>query len=428
MYPNLYYAFKDWFGVEWTFLKLINSFGFFVAICFLVAASIVTMELKRKERNGLLTYTEEKIMVGAPASFLDLILNFFIGFLFGYKIISAFVMKDVLNDPQSFILSTKGNLLFGLFGGGLFAGIKWWEKNKEKLATPEHRVIRIWPHDRVGDMVIYAAIFGFAGAKVFDNLENWDTFIKNPIESLISFSGLTFYGGLICAGLAIAFYAKKNKIKIIHLADSFVPALMLGYAIGRIGCQISGDGDWGILNSSFISSPTGQVIPASASDFQMQLAHNSDFYLSINKSLDAVRHASVQPFWHLPDWLFAYNFPHNVISEGVRLSGCDSLQYCSQLPIPVFPTAFYETLACTILFFILWSFRTQLKKAGQITGLYLIFNGIERFTIEKIRVNNKYESLPFQPTQAEIISTIMITAGLFFFFWITKKETAAVSS
>ena len=428
MYPNLYYAFKDWFGVEWPFLKLINSFGFFVAICFLVAASIVTLELKRKERNGHLTYTEEKIMVGAPASFLDLILNFFIGFLFGYKIISAFVMKDVLNDPQSFILSTKGNLIFGLLGGGLFAGIKWWEKNKEKLATPEHRVIRIWPHDRVGDMVIYAAIFGFAGAKVFDNLENWDNFIKNPIESLISFSGLTFYGGLICAGLAIAFYAKRNKIKIIHLADSFAPALMLGYAIGRIGCQISGDGDWGILNSSFISTPTGQVIPASQSDFQMQLSHNADFYLSINKSLDVVRHASIQPFWHLPNWLFAYNFPHNVISEGVRISGCDSLQYCNQLPIPVFPTAFYETVACTILFFILWSLRTQFKKAGQITGLYLLFNGIERFTIEKIRVNNKYESLPFQPTQAEIISTVMIIAGLFFFFWITKKDTATVSS
>ena len=171
MYPNLYYAFKDWFNVDWTFLKLVNSFGFFVAICFLVAAWVLTNELKRKQGQGLLSYTEEKIIVGAPASLADLIINFILGFVLGYKIIGAFLMPDVMSDPQAFILSAKGNLPVGILIGAIFAGIKWWEKNKEKLAKPEHRVIRIWPHDRVGDLVIFAAIFGFAGAKVFHNLE-----------------------------------------------------------------------------------------------------------------------------------------------------------------------------------------------------------------------------------------------------------------
>ena len=423
MYPNLYYAFKDWFGVDWTPLKLINSFGFFVAICFLVAAWVVTEELKRKQRQGLLSCTEEKIMVGAPASIADLIINFILGFVLGYKIISAFILPDVMNDPQAFILSAKGNIPVGLLVGAIFAGLKWWEKHKEKLAKPEERYIRIWPHDRVGDLVIYAAIFGFAGAKVFHNLENWNDFIKDPIGALISFSGLTFYGGLICAGTTIAIYARRNKIRIVHLSDAFAPALMIGYAIGRIGCHISGDGDWGILNSSFISTPTGQVVAATPTDFSMILGHNMEFYLSQVKSLDAVRHISVQPFWHLPTWLFAYNYPHNVISEGTRIVGCDNLQYCSQLPIPVFPTAFYETVVCTILFFILWSLRSKLKIAGQMTGLYLIFNGLERFTIEKIRVNTKYESLPFQPTQAEIISLLLIIVGAFLLFKTAKKTT-----
>ncbi len=422
MYPNLYYAFKDWFGLDLSFLKLVNTFGFFVAICFLAAAGIVTIELRRKQGQGLLSYTEEKIRVGAPASLIDLALNAFIGFLFGYKIIAAFLMSNALSDPQSFILSGKGNLPVGIVVAIIFVGMKWWEKNKEKLAVPEERMIRIWPSDRVGDLVIYAAIFGFAGAKVFHNLENWNDFIKNPWEALISFSGLTFYGGLICAGLAIAFYAKRYKIGIIHLADSFAPALMLGYAIGRIGCQVSGDGDWGILNSSYISTPFGKVAAATDTDFRMQLGHNMDFYLSQYKTMDEVRHLSVPSFWHLPDWLFAYNFPHNVISEGTRIAGCDGFQYCNQLPIPVFPTAFYETIMCTILFFILWSLRKKLKKAGQITGLYLIFNGMERFTIEKIRVNTRYESLPFQPTQAELISSVMIIVGIVFFILVSRKK------
>jgi prolipoprotein diacylglyceryl transferase len=422
MYPNLYYAFQDLFGLDWKFLKLVNTFGFFVAICFLVSAMVVTFELRRKQQIGLLSYTEEKIMVGAPASYIDLFVNFLFGFVFGYKILGAFIIPDVLNDPQTFMLSTNGHLPLGILVGLVFCSIKWWEKNKEKLAKPEQRIIRIWPHDRVGDLVMYAAIFGFAGAKIFHNLENWDDFVKNPIEALKSFSGLTFYGGLICAGTAIILYARKEKIAIVHLADAFAPALMIGYAIGRIGCHISGDGDWGILNSHYVSTTTGQIAIAQGTDYTKALGHNFDFYASQFKNLELVRHIDIKPFWHLPDWLFAYNYPHNVISEGSRIVGCSSTQYCNQLPIPVFPTALYEVVICFFLFFVLWSLRKKLKVPGQITAIYLFLNGFERFFIEKIRVNTRYENLPFQPTQAELISSILIITGIILFIKVTTKK------
>ena len=77
MYPNLYYAFKDLFGVEWTGLRFINSFGFFVALAFIGAAFILTLELKRKEREGLLHAEEVKHVTGKPASIGDLLMNFF---------------------------------------------------------------------------------------------------------------------------------------------------------------------------------------------------------------------------------------------------------------------------------------------------------------------------------------------------------------
>jgi len=48
MYPNLYYVFKDIFGVEWNFLRVANTFGVFVAIAFIVAAIVLVAELKRK--------------------------------------------------------------------------------------------------------------------------------------------------------------------------------------------------------------------------------------------------------------------------------------------------------------------------------------------------------------------------------------------
>ncbi|HEX8334787.1 MAG TPA: diacylglyceryl transferase, partial [Segetibacter sp.] len=170
MYPNLYFAFKDLFNIEVDALKLVNSFGFFVALAFIFGAWVLTLELRRKSKLGLLTYKEEKITVGKPATALELLSNFVLGFLLGYKLIGAFIDRDALVDTQSYILSGQGNLPAGLILGLVFAGLKWFEKNKVKLAKPEERIVRIWPQDRVGDMVIYAAIFGFAGAKIFHNL------------------------------------------------------------------------------------------------------------------------------------------------------------------------------------------------------------------------------------------------------------------
>ncbi len=419
MYPNLYYAFKDFFGVEWNWLKIFNSFGFFVALAFIVSAWVLTAELRRKQSQGLLIYTEQAITVGTPASISDLLINFLLGFILGFKIIGAFTIPDALNDPQAFILSSKGNFVTGILIGLIFTGLKWWEKNKEKLAKPEERNIRIWPQDRVVDMVIIAAVFGFAGAKIFHNLENWNDFIKNPIEALISFSGLTFYGGLICAALALYFYAKKYKIPFIHLCDANAPGLMLAYAVGRIGCQVSGDGDWGILNSAFVSNTQGKLVPATVDQFNVTLQTNSTFYAEEFATFSNVQHLNVQPFWGLPNWLFGYNFPHNVINEGVPFIGCQG-QFCHYLPISVFPTAFYETVVCLILFAIIWSLRKKINIAGRLFGVYLMLNGTERFIIEKIRVNTKYNIFGFHPTQAEIISSALFVFGLILFLYAPK--------
>ncbi|MEO8584116.1 MAG: diacylglyceryl transferase, partial [Flavitalea sp.] len=94
MYPNLYYAFRDLFGIEWTGLRFINSFGFFVAFAFLAAAYVLTRELKLKERAGLMVAEDTKIIVGKPASSGELFLNFILGFLLGYKIIGLFLSDN----------------------------------------------------------------------------------------------------------------------------------------------------------------------------------------------------------------------------------------------------------------------------------------------------------------------------------------------
>ncbi len=109
MYPNLFYFFKDVFGIEIDGLKIINSFGFFVAMAFIAGAWALTSELKRKQQQGLFTYTEQEIIVGKPASIAELIIHFLLGFVFGFKIIGGFFMANAFNDPQAFLFSSQGN-------------------------------------------------------------------------------------------------------------------------------------------------------------------------------------------------------------------------------------------------------------------------------------------------------------------------------
>ena len=226
------------------------------------------------------------------------------------------------------------------------------------------------PYQLTGTIILIATLTGIIGAKIFHQLENINDFLSDPIGSLLSFSGLTFYGGLIVAAFALIYYSERNKISWKHLADIIAPALMISYAIGRIGCQLSGDGDWGIIN------------------------------------------AAPKPEWlsFLPNWLWAYDYPHNILNQGVLIEGCSG-HYCHHLVPPVFPTPVYETFTCTILFVFLWLIRKKIKVAGVLFFIYLMLNGIERFFIEKIRVNETYNILGSKITQAEIISVILFIVG-----------------
>jgi prolipoprotein diacylglyceryl transferase len=383
MYPNLYYAFRDLFGVEWTFLRFVNSFGFFVAIGFIVSAIVLAKELQRKSKEGLFQPTEMQVMVGQPATATDLILNFLLGFLLGYKILALFIMdSSATEDPQAFIFSTMGSWPAGIGLGLLFAGLKWWDKKKHQLERPEKRTVRIWPHDRVGEITIIALVFGLIGAKLFDIFENWSRFVEDPSAYIFSPQGLTFYGGLICAALAIWWYAKKHKIGFWHLNDALAPTMMLAYSIGRIGCQVSGDGDWGIVNNN------------------------------------------PKPFSWMPDWMWSYNFPHNVNEYGEQIQECVG-KYCKQLPEGVYPTSFYEIVICFILFLVLWVLRRKLRIPGTLFALYLILNGLERFFIEKIRVNEKMNVLGITLTQAELISFLLILTGILVWVYRIRKAKAA---
>jgi phosphatidylglycerol:prolipoprotein diacylglycerol transferase len=96
------------------------------------------------------------------------------------------------------------------------------------------------------DMILWAYIGGWVGARLFIIPSAWDYFTEDPIAFLLSSSGWVWYGGLIGGAVAVCLWARRVKFPLLTLADMAGPALAVGLGIGRIGCQLAGDGDYGV--------------------------------------------------------------------------------------------------------------------------------------------------------------------------------------
>ncbi len=427
MYPDFHYLFQSLFGIDLPGLSLVKTFGFFVALSFLGGAWVLTKELKRKKELGLFEpeiVTEE---TGKPASKNELIWMAVLGFLVGFKLLGLILNASAASkNPVSFLLSTQGNLLGGILLAAVFTYSRYSARKKHALPQPKQQRVAIYPHQRVADILFIAAIAGFGGAKLFNAFETWESFLQDPVGNLLSPSGLTFYGGLIMATIALYLYTRAKKFSFTHLCDAAAPALMLAYGIGRLGCQFSGDGDWGIFNSAYVTQADASLAKSSLQDYEAMVKKYPDQFIDRNLNQITPNKYAPAPDW-LPDWFYAQNFKHNVNKDGIPIPGYQG-EYGAVLPAGVFPTSMYEAVICVLLFFLLWSIRKRFNRPLQLFGIYLILNGLERFLIELVRVNYKYDWGFIHPTQAEIIAGCLIIAGLLLFFFYKPKVKALPQS
>lgn len=400
MYPDLSYIVADIFGTPVdNGLSIIKTFGLLLALAFIGSAYTLSLELRRKEREGLLPATKVKVSDSGSSigeTIFNAILLFALGFKLPYLVANFDAMKS---DPIKEVFSTNGNMVAGiilLIAFLLYAIFRYVNTKNDGATTTKI----IHPHERVAEITMLAAVFGIIGAKlfvIFESKESIASFMRNPIDQLISGQGLAIYGGLIVAFIAIMIYVRRIKYNPWHIVDAAAPALLIGYAIGRMGCHFSGDGDWGIVNT--LAQPS---------------------------------------WWFLPDWVWAYDYPNMVVeslgsdksNQLVTIPDCsgyvtadgDTPRYCKKLAKAVFPTPIYETTACLAIFSFIWSLRKRIKVPGAIFFIYLIFNGVERFFIEKIRVNDKLDYFGMQLTQAEFISSILFIIGVVGLIW--RYQTA----
>ncbi len=101
------------------------------------------------------------------------------------------------------------------------------------------------PADWTYEMVFAALIGGLVGSRVDYLLQNWDSVSDDLLGNVFSGSGLVWFGGLVGGALGVILWARWRRFLGWQLFDAAAVPLAVGYALGRVGCQLSGDGDYG---------------------------------------------------------------------------------------------------------------------------------------------------------------------------------------
>lgn len=257
---------------------------------------------------------------------------------------------------------------FSVYSYGLMMGIGFLVANY--VAIREFERIGMGAHF-ANQVTLLAAVFGIAGSKILSLIESWGDFIKDPVGMAFSPGGLTWYGGFVLAAVAILWAAHKKHFKFAKVADALASPLMLGYAVARLGCHFSGDGDYGM--------PT-------------KLPWGVDY-----------SHGIVPPsiaFRTLPH--IEATFPGGIVPDNTLLH----------------PTPIYEFIAGLLIFYFLWKIRKKVRPDGKLFMIYLILAGAERLLVEFIRLNPR---LLFGLSEAQLISIPIIAIGIGGLIYLNKQ-------
>ncbi|MGE0827642.1 MAG: prolipoprotein diacylglyceryl transferase [Candidatus Binatia bacterium] len=196
-------------------------------------------------------------------------------------------------------------------------------------------------------LVLWAAVGGLVGARVLFIVEQWREFVVDPLSLIFTGAGFTWYGGLIGGVVGVTLCIRRYGFSWIEIMDAIAPGIALGHGIGRIGCHLAGDGDWG--------PPT---------DLPWGVAYTNAI-------------VGWPPPGQPPD-------------------------------VRVHPSALYEAIAYVLIFALLWSQRAKPRPVGSLFWGYLLLSGLARFLIEFLRIN---PPLILGLSEAQIISIGLMVVG-----------------
>ena len=206
------------------------------------------------------------------------------------------------------------------------------------------------------DMLLWIAVGGILGAKLYYVGLHLDDLAADPLRELTNRGGLVWYGGFIGGVAAFWWQVRKRDLPLAKTFDSAAPALAIGYAVGRLGCFLVGD-DYGRPTDSWVGIAFPEGYPPTT----------AGYFRSIGTEIPA----------QIPDTAV----------------------------LAVHPTQLYEIAAALVMFAILWRLSGRLRP-GRLFALYLVMYAVERFLVEFVRAKTDHVLGGF--TTSQIASVLLI--------------------
>lgn len=257
--------------------------------------------------------------------------------------------------------------------------------------------------DLAGSITIVALVFGLLGAKLLHVIEHvveyWGTPNLDIADQLFSFSGLTWYGGFVLGMIALYVYIKAKKIPYLSFLDSLGVALILAYGIGRVGCHLAGDGDYGIPTTL----PWGTIYAEGTAKPSRMLREYFD------------RNPGARQEWAY-DSLRA--IPAGTDSRGNPITQFDAVTPCH-------PTPIYELLLGMAGFLVLVKLRGRAFPYGKLFAIYLMLASAFRFSVEFLRLQPKIVA---GLSEAQLIGIALFLFGLGWMAYLDRKRPGGSST
>ncbi|MBM4090219.1 MAG: hypothetical protein FJ276_12475 [Planctomycetes bacterium] len=269
--------------------------------------------------------------------------------------------------------------------------------------------------ETIFSMAFWMIVSGFVGARLFFVIQKWEQFsrptVRETLLEIVRFSegGLVVYGSFFGACLGTAIFLKRRKLPALALCDLFAPGMMLGVALGRVGCLLNGccwAGDCGDMPLG-ISFPPGsppfmsQLTDGSLLDMRLEAKPEDGAWvvaqvtaggraeqhgIKIGDEVVAVIPPRAEELNRMRSGIPAPTASFTLeLNDGRRLSW--EFRQLPQRSRPVYPVQLLASINALLLCGFLWAFYPFRRRDGEVSALMITIYPVTRFLLEAIRVD-----------------------------------------
>jgi phosphatidylglycerol:prolipoprotein diacylglycerol transferase len=324
------------------------------------------------------------------------------------------------------------------------------------LAVRRARQMRVDP-ELILSLAAWLFIFGIVGARLFYIIQKWDEFANRHdtlIDLLIAFvnvtqGGLVVYGSLIGAAIGLLIFCYRNRLQILPLLDLIAPSMVLGLALGRVGCFLNGccfgsvcDLPWavhfppksppymdqvekGLLHTHGLFFDGKQDEPPVVDD----VVEGSAAWKAGMRTGDRIARINGEPVDTLTSAQRELLLAQGLERITVDVTGESAPRRWLLAPppprsLPVHPTQLYSTIDALIFCLLLWNWYPFRRRDGEVTALLITIYPITRFLIEGIRTDEPKNILGMTISQNISLLLLMLAAALWIYLWRSPAGTA----